>query len=565
MASQNKDVDMENKKTDGDMKREDKFERGDRRPFRGGPRRGGFQKRGGHGGSGGHGRDNSFNKGRGNNDNSSKDISMQSEEGGLDETTTTTVEKKFTGRSRLFIGNITNETTEENMRELFKPFGELSEVYINTQRGFGFVRLDTRANAEAAKNSLDGKEKNGRFLRVRFASHGAALKVKHLPPFVSNELLEQAFAQFGTVERAIVIVDDRGKATCEGIVEFARKPGAQAALSKINNGVFLLGSSPRPVLVEPLEQKDEEDGLPEKFLSKNQQYLSEREQQPRFAKPGSFEFDYAQKWRELYRMEEEQKEQLQRQMEEAQQKLEMEMVGAQLEHQANLLRQDYLRKQEELKRMEEMHQARMAQRLEMRQRDDEIRRQNDDRRREMLARQQQEEELRRRQIEERRSDNFGPNNRQQRERNAPMQPPPAPPAGLGIDGPRGGRGMGSGGPDNMGNQNQGMGNMQMRQSRFDQPPQSGGMGGFNNNMGGGPGNGHMGNMGGGNMSGNMMNNQGMGNRGGPMGGDRGGMNMNRGMGNERMGNDRGLMDRQMERRDRGPDDRFFENKRPRRF
>ena len=100
---------------------------------------------------------------------------------------------------------------------------------------------DTRSNAEAAKQALDGKERNGRFLRVRFASHGAALKVKHLPPFVSNELLEQAFSQFGPIERAIVIVDDRGKATSEGIVEFARKPGAQAAMQKVNNGVFLLG------------------------------------------------------------------------------------------------------------------------------------------------------------------------------------------------------------------------------------------------------------------------------------------------------------------------------------
>lgn len=100
---------------------------------------------------------------------------------------------------------------------------------------------DTRANAELAKNALDGMQRNGRFLRVRFATHGAALKVRHLPPFVSNELLEQAFIQFGTVERAIVIVDDRGKPTSEGIVEFAKKPEARQALQRVKNGVFLLG------------------------------------------------------------------------------------------------------------------------------------------------------------------------------------------------------------------------------------------------------------------------------------------------------------------------------------
>ena len=82
--------------------------------------------------------------------------------------------------------------------------------------------------------------KKGRVLRVRFATHGAALRVKFLSPFVSNELLEQAFSIFGEIERAIVIADDRGKSTGEGIVEFARKPGAMAALRRINEGVFLI-------------------------------------------------------------------------------------------------------------------------------------------------------------------------------------------------------------------------------------------------------------------------------------------------------------------------------------
>ena len=77
---------------------------------------------------------------------------------------------------------------------------------------------------------------------MRFATHGAALRIKFLPTHVSNELLEEAFSQFGVVERSIVIVDDRGKPTGEGIVEFARKPGAQQALTKINDGAFLLGA-----------------------------------------------------------------------------------------------------------------------------------------------------------------------------------------------------------------------------------------------------------------------------------------------------------------------------------
>ena len=101
---------------------------------------------------------------------------------------------------------------------------------------------DTRQNAEAAKAALDGVQKKNRVLRVRFATHGAALRIKFLPAHVSNELLEEAFSNFGPVERAVVIVDDRGKPTGDAIVEFARKPAAMQALGKINDGAFLLGA-----------------------------------------------------------------------------------------------------------------------------------------------------------------------------------------------------------------------------------------------------------------------------------------------------------------------------------
>jgi proline- and glutamine-rich splicing factor len=66
--------------------------------------------------------------------------------------------------------------------------------------------------------------------------------VLHLSPHVTNELLEEAFSIFGELERAVVIVDERGKSTGEGIVEFARKNGFNAAMKRINEGVFLLGT-----------------------------------------------------------------------------------------------------------------------------------------------------------------------------------------------------------------------------------------------------------------------------------------------------------------------------------
>lgn len=87
---------------------------------------------------------------------------------------------------------------------------------------------------------MDDTPMRGRPLRVRFATHSAALSVKNLSPYVSNELLEEAFSQFGMIERAVVVVDDRGRSTGKGIVEFASRAAAKKALDRCNDGVFLL-------------------------------------------------------------------------------------------------------------------------------------------------------------------------------------------------------------------------------------------------------------------------------------------------------------------------------------
>ncbi|KAL4629448.1 splicing factor, proline- and glutamine-rich-like [Arapaima gigas] len=301
-------------------------------------------------------------------------------------------EKTYTQRCRLFIGNLPNDITEEEFRKLFAKYGEPSEIFINKNKGFGFIRLESRALAEIAKAELDDVPMKGRQLRVRFATHSAALSVRNLSPYVSNELLEEAFSQFGQVERAVVIVDDRGRSLGKGIVEFASKPAARKAMDRCNEGVFLLTSSPRPVVVEPLEQFDDEDGLPEKLAQKNPMYQKEREQPPRFARPGTFEFEYSQRWKSLDEMEKQQRQQVEKNIREAREKLESEMEDAYHEHQANMLRQDLLRRQEELRRMEELHSQEMQKRKEMQLRQEEERRRREE---EMLRQREMEEQMRR--------------------------------------------------------------------------------------------------------------------------------------------------------------------------
>uniref|UniRef100_A0A096MFS8 Splicing factor proline/glutamine-rich n=1 Tax=Poecilia formosa TaxID=48698 RepID=A0A096MFS8_POEFO len=314
-------------------------------------------------------------------------------------------EKSYTQRCRLFVGNLPNDITEDDFRKLFSKYGEPSEVFVNKGKGFGFIRLESRALAEIAKAEMDDYPMKGRPLRVRFATHSAALSVKNLSPFVSNELLDEAFSQFGMVERAVVVVDDRGRSAGRGIVEFASRAAAKKALDRCNEGVFLLTASPRPVVVEPLDQFDCDDGLPEKFVQKNPKFQVAREQPPRFPRPGSFEFEYSKRWKSLDEMEKQQREQVEKNMREAREKLESEMEDAYHEHQANMLRQELLRRQEELRRMEELHNQEMQKRKEMQLRN----RQEEERRRreeELLRKREMEEQMRRQREENYRMGNF---------------------------------------------------------------------------------------------------------------------------------------------------------------
>ncbi|MCD6081268.1 RNA-binding protein [candidate division WOR-3 bacterium] len=75
----------------------------------------------------------------------------------------------------IYIGNLAREVTEDELRTLFEPFGEVTRVviikdrYSGESRGFGFVEMPSRAAAEKAMKELDGKEFRGRNLRVNEA------------------------------------------------------------------------------------------------------------------------------------------------------------------------------------------------------------------------------------------------------------------------------------------------------------------------------------------------------------------------------------------------------------
>jgi RNA recognition motif-containing protein len=75
----------------------------------------------------------------------------------------------------IYIGNMSFETTEDQLRQAFESYGEVSTVKIVSDRdsgrprGFAFVEMSTKDEAIAAISGLNGKEMNGRELNVNEA------------------------------------------------------------------------------------------------------------------------------------------------------------------------------------------------------------------------------------------------------------------------------------------------------------------------------------------------------------------------------------------------------------
>ena len=75
----------------------------------------------------------------------------------------------------LFVGNMSFQTTEDQLRSLFEPLGQITRVQIITDRdtgrarGFAFVEMPNDEEATKAIAALNGKEVGGRALNVNEA------------------------------------------------------------------------------------------------------------------------------------------------------------------------------------------------------------------------------------------------------------------------------------------------------------------------------------------------------------------------------------------------------------
>jgi RNA recognition motif-containing protein len=72
----------------------------------------------------------------------------------------------------IYVGNLSYQTTEDELKEIFAKFGEVTSAKLIENRetgqskGFGFVEMSNDNEAEEAIKELDGSEISGRSLRV---------------------------------------------------------------------------------------------------------------------------------------------------------------------------------------------------------------------------------------------------------------------------------------------------------------------------------------------------------------------------------------------------------------
>ncbi len=79
----------------------------------------------------------------------------------------------------IYVGNLSDEVTEDDLRKAFEAFGRVESAkviidqYSGKSKGFGFVEIPVRVEAQKAINELNGTEYNGQMLKVNMAHSGS--------------------------------------------------------------------------------------------------------------------------------------------------------------------------------------------------------------------------------------------------------------------------------------------------------------------------------------------------------------------------------------------------------
>jgi len=184
--------------------------------------------------------------------------------------------------TNIYAKNLVKTISDEKLAQIFTQFGKITSCILvkdetGASKGFGFINYENHEEAQAAVDSLNGKELEGaevyvgraqkkserekelksmfeKLKRERMSKYqGVNLYVKNLDDTIEDEKLRQEFTHCGTITSAKVMRDEKGISKGFGFVCFATPNEATKAVTEMNGKMILN----KPIYVALAQRKEQ--------------------------------------------------------------------------------------------------------------------------------------------------------------------------------------------------------------------------------------------------------------------------------------------------------------------